>query len=915
MTGSVSGRETELAAIDSLLAAAPERLRSLAIEGDPGIGKTTLWREGIGRAAAEGYQVLSCRAAQAEARLSFAGLGDLLAPVSPAAFRLLPSPQRRALEAALLQAEQRGAAAHPRAIGTATVSLISALAADAPVLVAVDDVQWLDRPSAHALEFALRRLEDADVALLATLRLGSGPTALLSALPADEVQRLRLGPLGLDALYHVLEGRCGQALTYPVLRAIERASGGNPFYALELARNLDGQAAAGSGDALPVPEDVRGLVAARLRRLPKPARDELLKISALAQPSVALVDAVELAPAIEAGVVSIRSDGRIEFSHPLFGGAVYAGASRGRRRALHLELAELATDVEERARHLTLATDAPDERIASALEQAAEHAHRRGAPEVAGELEELAARRTPADQTGVTSERCLRAAQYHLRAGDRQRARALGEQVVAAAPDGPVRAAALYLLAEVRALAPDGICAALELLDQALACVGDDVRLAVQVESAIALMSGGVGDFDRVGAHTNRAVELAELTGDDALLAETLGLRANALAAFGLSGEDGDAERALALEDPDREVPFQMRPSLNVGQAWLFTGRVDKAQSLLADLRDRTIARGEEFDLPLVLVYFSAAAWLGGDLETAERAGADALRVATLTEQDLNRAGALLMLAMASAIRGDAAPSRARADEVLAISERIGWPWGTSIALWTLGFLALSEGDAPAAAELFEPIVAAPEALGIYCWGIAKALPDAVEALIATGDLESAARHTDALAAWGRAHDNPWSLALSGRCRALLEAAAGDLDSAQAAAERALADHARLPMPLELGRTLLVLGQLQRRRGERRAARESLERATAIFDEVGAVLWAEKARAEVRRIGVRRAPTELTENERLVAELAATGATNREIAERLFMSRRTVEANLARAYRKLGIHSRAELGATMAGRD
>ncbi|MGZ4203085.1 MAG: helix-turn-helix transcriptional regulator, partial [Thermoleophilaceae bacterium] len=284
------------------------------------------------------------------------------------------------------------------------------------------------------------------------------------------------------------------------------------------------------------------------------------------------------------------------------------------------------------------------------------------------------------------------------------------------------------------------------------------------------------------------------------------------------------------------------------------------------------------------------------------------------TEQDLNRAGALLTLAMVSAIRGDAAASRAHADEVLAISERIGWPWGTAIALWTLGFLALSEGDAPAAVQFLGPLAAATEAIGLYEWSIAKPLPDAIEALVATGDLDTAGRLTDALAAWGRTHDRPWSLALSGRCRALLEAAAGDLDSAQAAAKRALADHARLPMPLEHGRTLLILGQLQRRRGERRAARESLERATAIFEDIGAPLWAEKARAEVRRIGVRRAPTELTENERLVAELAATGATNREIAERLFMSRRTVEANLARAYRKLGIHSRAELGATMAGR-
>ena len=269
---------------------------------------------------------------------------------------------------------------------------------------------------------------------------------------------------------------------------------------------------------------------------------------------------------------------------------------------------------------------------------------------------------------------------------------------------------------------------------------------------------------------------------------------------------------------------------------------------------------------------------------------------------------------MTRAIRGDADGSRADAAQALAISERLGWPWGVQAARWCQALLALSEDDAPTAVTLLEPVVAAMEALAIYEWALAKPLPDAVEALVAVGDLDSAARLTDALAAWGRARDRPWCLAVSGRCRALLDAAGGDLARAQAAAERALVEHERLAMPFELGRTLLVLGQLQRRRGERRAARETLQRALAVFESIRASPWSEKARAEARRIGVRRAPAELTENEKLVAEMAATGSTNRDIAAQLFMSRRTVEANLARAYRKLGVHSRAELGATMAAR-
>ena len=194
------------------------------------------------------------------------------------------------------------------------------------------------------------------------------------------------------------------------------------------------------------------------------------------------------------------------------------------------------------------------------------------------------------------------------------------------------------------------------------------------------------------------------------------------------------------------------------------------------------------------------------------------------------------------------------------------------------------------------------------------ALPDAIEVFVATGKVERAVALTDALANWGQKFDRPWALAISSRGRALLSAAAGDLDGAATHAEQALSHHERLPMPFELARTLLVQGQVQRRRGARRAGRHALQRAFAIFEKVGAPLWAEKASAEIARIGVRRAPEDLTEGEQRVAELAAQRLTNPDIAARLFISRRTVEANLARAYGKLGIHSRAELGALMATR-
>ncbi len=458
----------------------------------------------------------------------------------------------------------------------------------------------------------------------------------------------------------------------------------------------------------------------------------------------------------------------------------------------------------------------------------------------------------------------------------------------------------------------EGPAAAVPLFEEALGCIGDDPALAAQLETALGLLAGA--QMDAVGAlrHLDRAVELAEQAGDRAVLAEALSTRTLARLVEGRGADEASLERALALEDPEHEVAFQLSPSLHAAQFYEFTGRLDRARELLVGLREQILARGEEGALPYVLAHLAATMWLSGEFEAGEREAGDALRAAALTGHEISCALALAARAATRAVRGNDGGSRADAEEALSISERIGWAPGICQARWAQALLALSQGDAQAAATAVDPVVASVEQLGVYEWPYALFVPDAIEAFVATGDMERATRLTDALGDWGRAHDRPWALALSGRSRALLEAAAGNLECAHDHVERALVAHERLPMPFELARTLLLQGQLQRRRGERRAARESLERALALFEQLGAPLWAEKARAETRRIGVRRAPMELTENEQLVAQLAAEGMTNREIATQMFISRRTVEANLARAYRKLGIRSRAELGATMA---
>jgi DNA-binding CsgD family transcriptional regulator len=235
------------------------------------------------------------------------------------------------------------------------------------------------------------------------------------------------------------------------------------------------------------------------------------------------------------------------------------------------------------------------------------------------------------------------------------------------------------------------------------------------------------------------------------------------------------------------------------------------------------------------------------------------------------------------------------------------------MVVWPLGFLALSSGYLEEAHRLLGPLADAAAAAGLAePAALAPFLPDEIEALIGLGDLVSARRLIDLLESRGRALDRAWALATAARCRGLLLAAEGDVAGALAPLAQALAEHDRIDMPLELARTLLALGQIQRRLRQKRAARESLERASELFERIGAQLWSAKAAAEIERIGLRRpasnaAPGELTETEQKVAALAAAGLTNKQIAAQLFISPKTVQANLGKIYDKLAVHSRAQL--------
>jgi AAA ATPase domain len=529
------GRGPELGSIARFLAAVPTGPSALVILGEAGIGKTTLWNEAVAAARQGSCTVLSCRPAHAEARLPYLVLGDLFAGISDQILSELPVPQRKALEIALLRIEGEGHPLQQRAVSAAVLSTLVMLARSAPTLVAIDDAQWLDSPSSRVLRFAIRRITPAPIGILVAIRSASiddDPLNLGSALPAARLSRLTVGPLGLRALDRLLRSRLDTAFPGPTLRRLEETSGGNPFFALELGRVLlDSEAHAVAGQPLPAPQSLTELLIGRLLRLPRAAREALLVASAVSRPTTDLVLAASAAPeaaadplerAAAAGLISLR-DGSVRFTHPLLASVVYSQSSAAELRRLHRRLADLVADPEERARHLGLGADGPDETVAAAIDVAAARAAARGAPDAAAALLEQAARLTPPAATSDVSRRKLDAADRHVAAGDTARARALLEEVLATAAAGVLRARALHRLSRVRSL-EGGFGAAPPLLRQALEEVGEDLPLRVAIERDLAFALLQVGGLSEAVGHARAGLQAAEASGQPVLAGRGPGL-------------------------------------------------------------------------------------------------------------------------------------------------------------------------------------------------------------------------------------------------------------------------------------------------------------------------------------------------------------------------------------------------------
>lgn len=909
----IVGRDAELDAVRAVLDGVPAGLAALFIEGEPGIGKTTIWQAAIEAGRSRGWTVLEARAAESEARLSFVGLMDLLGGIAEPETDLLPPPQRDALNGVMLR-ETTGSSHASGAVLVAVTAVLRGIAArSSRLVVAIDDLPWLDTASRKALEFALRRLGPLPVLLLASRRSGAGSTlGIESALGLERVDRLQVGPLSLGALYQLIRSRTGRSLPRPSLVRVHEVAAGNPLYALELAEALtDGGDATGPLGVMPIPPRLNVLLSKRLRRLPARTRRVLLAAAATSGPTIetlclalapssAADVAADLAVAERAGVV-VLDRGGVRFTHPLLASLLYNDAAAPERRRIHEGLVGVSVSPEERARHLALAALGPDEAVARALDAAAEDAARRGATDAALELAERAVTMTPPSEGSAFARRTVRSGSLAATVGDHTRARErLGTSVALLAP-GSERAEVLLELAELANPLTQGLL----LLDRAAEDAASDALISTRIHRARAAMAyalGRVADAEREAAV---AVEVARGTNDAAALGPALGDLAHWTFCAGGGIRRDLFGQAVAL-DPS---PSATSPRRHLAKVLMDDGNLAEARPMLEDLLAAAMRLGDLRSAATYLLHLGELeVWAGRWLVAIERAD-ESLLIRQHTNQP---AAPLYVKAMALACLGRIEESRELAATGLAEAERGSDLVGVLQNLHALGFAELSAGDDSAA----QPLLARATDLHRPRWtneyGDGHYVPDDIEASLAVGEFGRARELLHWMDTVGAATGRAWTLAMASRCRALLLAAEGDLDAAQASADKALVHHERMEMPFEHSRTLLVAGTILRRRKKRGLAADVLARARAGFEALGAEPWRLSASAEIDRLGTRtQAQHGLTPVEDEIARLVAEGLTNRQIADRVFLSPRTIEANVSRIFRKLDLRSRTELAAAM----
>jgi DNA-binding CsgD family transcriptional regulator len=918
----VSVNNLESADRDALRRDALDGLRDapgLLLTGPTGIGKSYLLDQLVQHALTEGVRVLRCSPAEAELPLPFMCLIDLLEPVSDDAVGALPAGQREALRAALLRGDDPEPAAGGTRVHLAVLTLLRRLCAEGPVWLVVDDIQWMDEPTAQILGFVSRRAAGLDLRILAGERVPHGQPSAQAGLCPPGSLLLTIPQLGPADLTRVLEECAGTPVPAGTVREIAEVTQGNPLYALEMLRSLPA-----AEDRARIPTDasgpLRGLLLDRLRAVPEEVVQALVLASAATRPDLTLLAtagdesvAVHLESAERLGLLRIGLDGQIQFDNPLIRSAVYAEASGQARRAAHARLATAVTEPVERARHLALANPARDESVAMTLAVAAASARRRGAPVTAAELAALALARTPADAGPVRAERRIASAQYACDAGlwDDARREAQGVLNEEDDPATRVRARIVLLMCAGQALEGEG-----QLIADGLVEASGSPALEAELRcwaSDRDLLAGRVG---QAAVEARRAAGLAASAGEVAAMTRVEAL--TSLAYLQRLGGDQDAEatlaQALAVARTHRIDYLRLWETLSTEAIFhLHANRLAEAEASLTATLDRFGDQVGVEDAMRAQIMLTDIRNRAGDC-----AGAlDAARRAAALSKDIDGLDGPVAYAAAAAESTSGSLDRARelAEEGARNAQRDGDRFWFLWNMTVLGRVHLLADEPGRAAEVLREVRSVEQSMGIVDPGIGRWHPDLAEALVGEGSLAEAGEFIGEVSATAGRLGRLSVLACLQRAAALRCLALGELTEAGALLESAIARLRQEGVPLELARALVALADLERRRRRHAAARRATDEAWELCRTAGALPWLGRIeQGRVQRSGRRTAEASaLTAPEQRIAALAAGGSTNREIAAACFVSVKTVEASLSRVYRKLGVRSRTELVKTLAG--
>jgi DNA-binding CsgD family transcriptional regulator len=880
------GRATELERLIRLLDAVHESGGSVVVRGDPGIGKSALLDAARRHARSRGFRVLVTDGTPGESHLPLAALHRLLQPAL-VDVDALPEPERRALRGAFGLADTP--APEIFRIALAVLNLLTELAAQTPVLLTIESAQWLDRQSAEVLAFVARRIDADPVLLLADARPSTG-----DVLAAAATTTLELSPLSDEAASALLHATAGD-LTPEHRDAILHAAAGNPLALIELPRALS--AGAEPDGALPLTGRLERAFAGRLSELPAATRD-LVLLAALSSDgrvetllSAAQATEADLAPAVTSDLIDAEH-GTVRFRHPLVRSAVQSAAPLEQRMAAHAALA--ATDAlseDRRAWHRALATLGADESVAADLEAAADRALTRGAVGDAVTALERAADHSSAAERRTG--RLLRAAELAADIGQTP-AYDLGTLEDA----DRLRAEALLEAADHEMLG--GEARVDELLAFAEATRDDDLALRFLLLAGLRCWNVDYG-----GGAERRVLEAIDrLDHDDA------DPRAVVARAYAMPLEQAATVRALVTRHNDLE-PSGLHL---LGHAAACVGAFHEAFALCGAAADGLRAEGR---LALLARALRLQAWSGvrtSRWDVAAEAAAESARLGAETRQPLIRADGLSASAMLSALRGDLDRAAALAAEAEALAQRSANQVTLATIQYGRAIAAAGDGrpgDAFAALiRVFRPGDPAHQRMQA-AWAIGSLAEHAV-----LSGREDAAR--DELARLDQrldGHPPTGGVLLAWRYARALLAEPGDAD----ARFREALDAG--DWPFDLARVRLAYGAWLRRNRRVPEAREPLRAARDVFDRLGAAGWAERTRAELRAAGedsTRRGPEawdELTPQEMQIARMVAQGLTNKEIAERLYLSHRTVASHLYRMFPKLGVTSRAQIARVVGERD